>query len=219
MKTSNRRLAGVLGVVLVAVTTALAVTQESGPEFERQSRVADIGAVPTDILHSPARVVVMSGSDAPIVLEELSGVMKTADDCVHADHGRPAAALRPPPSESRPTHRRRDRRHETRSPCSTTRGWLGAAPTVVVCLDAADLTEAELRQEVLKLRGRVQKLTALLRLALALLRTSGFRLTGARLPDGCAKIRILRAVDRAREYLPLRAVLRFLRVSPSRFHA
>ena len=34
----------------------------------------------------------------------------------------------------------------------------------------------ELRQEVLKLRRRVQKLTALLRLALALLRTSGFRL-------------------------------------------
>jgi len=30
---------------------------------------------------------------------------------------------------------------------------------------------------------------------------------------------ILRAVDRTREYLPLRAVLRFLQVSPSRFHA
>jgi len=30
---------------------------------------------------------------------------------------------------------------------------------------------------------------------------------------------ILRAVDRAREHLPLQAVLRFLRVSPSRFHA
>jgi len=89
----------------------------------------------------------------------------------------------------------------------------------VVCLDVAELTEPELRQEVLKLRRRVQKLTALLRLALALLRTSGFRLTGARLPDGRAKRRILRAVDRAREYLPLRAVLRFLRVSPSRFHA
>ena len=104
-------------------------------------------------------------------------------------------------------------------PRSTARGWLGAAPTVVVCLDVADLTEPELRQEVLKLRRRVQKLTALLRLALALLRPSGFRLTGARLPDGRAKMRILRAVDRAREYLPLRAVLRFLRVSPSRFHA
>jgi transposase InsO family protein len=104
-------------------------------------------------------------------------------------------------------------------PRSTARGWLGATPTVVVCLDVADLTELELRQEILKLRRRVQKLTALLRLALALLRTSGFRLTGARLPDGRAKMRILRTVDRAREYLPLRAVLRFLRVSPSRFHA
>src|SRR5579864_3241481 len=104
-------------------------------------------------------------------------------------------------------------------PRSTARGWLGAAPTVVICLDVADLTEPELRQEVLKLRRRVQKLTALLRLALALLRTSGFSLTGERLPDGRAKMRILRAVDRAHEYVPLRTVQRFLRVSPSRFHA
>jgi putative transposase len=104
-------------------------------------------------------------------------------------------------------------------PRSTAHGWLGAVPTVVVSLEVADLTEPELRQEVLKLRRRVRKLTALLRLALALLRTSGFCLTGVRLPDGRAKRRILRAVDRAREYLPLQAVLRFLCVSPSRFHA
>src|SRR5206468_12050272 len=87
-------------------------------------------------------------------------------------------------------------------PRSTARGWLGAARTVVVCLDVADLSEPELRQEVLKLRRRVRNLTALLRLVLALLRTSGFRLTGTRLPEGRAKMRILRAVDRAREYLP-----------------
>jgi hypothetical protein len=43
-------------------------------------------------------------------------------------------------------------------PRSTARGWLGAAPTVVVCLDTADLTEPELRQEILKLRRRIQKL-------------------------------------------------------------
>jgi len=73
--------------------------------------------------------------------------------------------------------------------------------------------------EILKLRRRVQKLAALLRLSLALLRTSGFSLMGERLPDGRAKTRIRRAVDRAHEYLPLRAILRFLRVSPSRFHA
>src|SRR6266852_1707275 len=84
-------------------------------------------------------------------------------------------------------------------PRSTARGWLSAAPTVVVCLDGPDLSDPELlRQEVLKLRRRVQKLTALLRLALALLRTSGVSLTGARLPVGRAKMRILRAVDRAR---------------------
>ena len=104
-------------------------------------------------------------------------------------------------------------------PRSTARGWLGLAPTIVVGLDVADLTEQELRQEVLNLRRRVLKLRALLRLVLALLRTSGFRLTGARLPDGRAKSRILRAVDRAREYVPLRSVLRFLHVSPSRFYA
>ena len=104
-------------------------------------------------------------------------------------------------------------------PRSTARGWVGAAPTVVVCLDVADLPEPELRQEILKLRRRVQKLTALLRLVVALLRTSGVRLTDARLPDGRDKIRILRAVDRARVFVPLRAPLRFLRVSPSRFHA
>jgi len=44
-------------------------------------------------------------------------------------------------------------------PRSTARGWLGAARTVVVCLDVADLREPELRQEVLKLRRRVRKLT------------------------------------------------------------
>ena len=88
-------------------------------------------------------------------------------------------------------------------PRSTARGWLDAPSTVVVCLDVTDLTESELRQEVLTLRRHVRKLTVLLRLALALLRSSRFSLTGARLPDGRAKTRILRAVDRAREYVPL----------------
>jgi hypothetical protein len=67
----------------------------------------------------------------------------------------------------------------------------------VISVDVADLTEPELRQEILKLRQRFEKLAALLRLALALLQTSGFTLSGARLPDGRAKLRILRAVDRA----------------------
>src|SRR6202011_5463933 len=154
----------------------------------------------------------------PIVLEELSGVRKPPMITLMPTTTRP---------QQRYDHRLRHLVQRTGDvtvatdlgvPRSTARGWLGAAPTVQVCLDGADLTEPELRQEVLKLRRRVQKLTALLRLALALLRTSGFFLTGERLPDGRAKMRILRAVDRAREYLPLQAVLRFLRVSPSRFY-
>ena len=73
------------------------------------------GAVRTDIRHFPARVVVTS-EDAlhrPRGLEQREG---TVDDHAHADHGSLAAALRPPASESRPTHRRRDRRHGPRSP-------------------------------------------------------------------------------------------------------
>jgi len=104
-------------------------------------------------------------------------------------------------------------------PRSTARGWLGDGQTVVVSLDVANLKALELQQEVLELRRRVKKLTALLRLALALLRTSGFTLTHERLPDGRAKLRILQAIDRARAFVPLPAILRFLRLSPSRFHA
>jgi putative transposase len=89
----------------------------------------------------------------------------------------------------------------------------------VVGLEVADLTEPELRQEILKLRRRIEKLAALLRLALALLHASRFSLLRERLPEGEAKVRILSAMDRARECIPLRAVLRLLRLSPSRFQA
>jgi hypothetical protein len=104
-------------------------------------------------------------------------------------------------------------------PRSTARGWLRAAPTVVVSLDVANRAEPELREEILKLQQRVEKLAALLHLALALLQASGFRRSGARLPAGDDKLRILRAVDQARACIPLRAVLRFVRMSPSRFQA
>ncbi len=92
-------------------------------------------------------------------------------------------------------------------PRSTARGWLRTAPTVVVSLDVANLTELELRQEILTLRQRVQKLAALLRLAWVLLRLSGFTLSGERLPNGPDKLLILRAIDRARACIPLRALL------------
>ena len=46
-------------------------------------------------------------------------------------------------------------------PRSTARGWLGNAPKVVVSLDVTDLRVSELHQEVLELRRRVKKLSAL----------------------------------------------------------
>src|SRR5262245_1055866 len=104
-------------------------------------------------------------------------------------------------------------------PRSTARGWLRKAPAGVVSLDVTDLRTSELLQEIVALRRRVRKLTALLRLAAALLRTAGFTVAHERLPAGRDKTRILRGVDRAREFVPLRALLRFLRLSPSRFHA
>ena len=121
------------------------------------------------------------------VLEELNGVSQRPTIIRMMTTSRP---------QQRYDHRLRHRVQRTGDPTiaadlgvprSTARGWLGAAPTVVVSLEGADLTEPELRQEILKLQRRVEKLAALLRLALALLGTSGFRLSGARLPDGHAK--------------------------------
>jgi hypothetical protein len=153
------------------------------------------------------------------VLEELSGVTERRMIVPMTTPVRP---------QQRYDHRLRDLVHGTRDvtiatdlrvPRSTARGWLGKAPKVVISLNVTDLRPAELQQEVVELRRRVKKLTALLRLALALFRSSGCTLTHERLPDGRATIRILSAVDRARAYVPLRALLRFLRVSPSRFYA
>ena len=54
-------------------------------------------------------------------------------------------------------------------PRSTARGWL-AAPTVeVVSTDVLNMDVAHLQQEVIRLRTRVQKLIALLRVLLAVL--------------------------------------------------
>jgi len=56
------------------------------------------------------------GSDAPPSFQGIERREETADDRVHADDGPLAAALRSPPSRSRPTHRGRDRCHGPRRP-------------------------------------------------------------------------------------------------------
>ena len=47
---------------------------------------------------------------------------------------------------------------------------------------------------------------------------SGYSLSQTRLPDGGNKRSLLRAVERSRASLPLRSVLRVVRLSPSRYH-
>src|SRR4029450_9405467 len=59
-------------------------------------------------------------------------------------------------------------------PRSTARGWLAKGPNVVISLDVTTVNATELQQELLVLRRRVKNLRALLRLAVALLRSSGF---------------------------------------------
>jgi hypothetical protein len=128
------------------------------------------------------------GGDGRNILEELSGASERPMIILMTTTGRP---------QQRYDHRLRDLVHGTGDvtiatdlgvPRSTGRGWLGKAPKVVVSLDVTDLKASELQQEVLALRRRVKKLRAPLRLALALLRTSGFTLTHERLPNGRAKI-------------------------------
>ena len=111
--------------------------------------------------------------------------------------------------------------HATRRgvPRSTARGWLTAARAEVFTLDAVEMDILSLQQEVLALRKRVERLVALFRLVVVLLKVSRFSLACARLPDEATKVSLLRAIDRSRSVLPLRAVLRLLRLSQSRYHS
>jgi len=103
-------------------------------------------------------------------------------------------------------------------PRSTARGWLSSTRAEVVTLDSVDMDVVALQQEALALRARVERLVALLRLVVVLPRVSGFSLACARLSDGATKISLLREIERSRSTLPLRTVLRVLRLSSSRYH-
>jgi putative transposase len=77
----------------------------------------------------------------------------------------------------------------------------------------------ELHARLAKLATRVQILLAVMRLLVALVRVSGCRLTGERLPDGNAKADVLRAVDAATKTPPPRSAVRVSGLSLSRYHA
>jgi putative transposase len=103
-------------------------------------------------------------------------------------------------------------------PRSTARGWLAATSVQVVTVDVLGMDATQRQQEIVRLRGRLRKLTALLRVLLVVFRMSGYSLNQARLPAGHDKRSLLRAMDRSRSALPLRSVLRVIRLSPSRYH-
>jgi transposase InsO family protein len=111
--------------------------------------------------------------------------------------------------------------HATRRgvPRSTVAGWLARPGPDVVTLPHLDDPAPELRVRIARLERRVERLRAMLAVALALLRIFQPDLTRLRIPNGCNKQRLLVALERARGVLGLRRVLRAIGLSPSRLAA
>ena len=105
---------------------------------------------------------------------------------------------------------------ELEIPRSTALSWIRRGLGEVVSLDPDGRREPALRDRVAKLERRVAMLTAVLRLVLALLRISGFKLELSRVPDASGKRRLLGAIERARRCMPLSAALRVLRMTDGR---
>ena len=103
-------------------------------------------------------------------------------------------------------------------PRSTARGWRTNRSTEVVSLEVLELDTVRLQQEVILLRRRIARLGSLLRLVVIVLKMSGISFARVRLPDGIAKLQLLRAIERSRLHLPLRSVLRVIGVSQGRYY-
>jgi transposase InsO family protein len=76
-----------------------------------------------------------------------------------------------------------------------------------------------LEREVITLRERNARLTAVLRLLVVLVKVLEITLRKRRVADAVGKERLLRAVERSRDALPLRVALRILGLSSSRYHS
>ncbi len=107
---------------------------------------------------------------------------------------------------------------QLRIPRSTTATWLSRGCTRVITVETNHHIP-KLLNEIDNLKQRNKRQAALLRLLVALLRVSGFRLDQQRLADGAAKTKILRAVERCKDALPRKAALRIMRLSSARYHA
>ncbi len=131
-------------------------------------------------------------------------------------------------TQNRYDHRLRDLVRSTGSiehalrrgvPRSTARGWLSATRAEVVTLDVVERDVLALQNELLQMRRRVERLATLLRLIVVLLKVSGFSLARNRISEGTRKQALLQCIERSQLVLPLRVVLRVLKLSPSRYHA
>ena len=77
--------------------------------------------------------------------------------------------------------------HHLRIPRSTTTSWLSRGRPNVVSLDRNHGDMASVLDENERLKRRVERQTAIIRLLVVLLKLSGFRLDEQRLPDGAGK--------------------------------
>lgn len=103
-------------------------------------------------------------------------------------------------------------------PASTARGWLRPQVAEVVSIDAVDHDLERLQRELALLRCRIARLRALLRLAIVILRVTGFSLRRLRIAKGEDKRRLSAAIARARSHVSLNGLLRVIGLSPSRYH-
>ena len=104
-------------------------------------------------------------------------------------------------------------------PRSTARDWVKSAPAEVITLDVVDMDNLRLQEKVLRLQSRLDRVVAVLRLVIVVLKTSGVSLSNIRVPEGTAKLMLLRAIERSCCVLPLKVALRVVRLSHSRYHA
>jgi len=104
-------------------------------------------------------------------------------------------------------------------PRSTIATWKRRGLRPVVSVEWFEADRHQLLRTIETLEKRAQILAATVRLLLALVRASGFRLAHQRLPEGAAKASILRAIASATNALPLAVILRILGLPVSRYHA
>ncbi len=104
-------------------------------------------------------------------------------------------------------------------PRSTARGWLKNhdSPSVV-STELVDHDTAILQLEVLALRRKAKRMTALLRLMFVVFKLSQFSFAKTRVQGAKDKRRLLAAIERCREHLPLQTVTRVTGLTRSRYH-